>query len=421
MSDQSAKTVSQEVTLTPYSWVVAGFCFLTWAASMLTRFAWSTSIGKAAPDLGISMVAAGGLMTAFYVGYVVGNFFSGFFVDSLGPRKVLAAASLLTGLFTLLIPFVSGYVPIFILRVLAGISAGPLFAGGTKMQLAWFPGKMRGLAMQFVMSGAALGTFIATAGLAPIIESQGWKPAFTYAGIASLIIGFLTLLFAKERGIALVRQDKSAAQKKSAEEKQEERKNLLELLKQKQFIVGSLIMLLNLGAGNGFSTWAIVYFTESHGFSLIQAGAILGGTRLLGLFSGPLSGFISDRLGNRKTCIYIGFMANFVCTMGLLLTKNVSMLWALMIARTFLASLGGNMNTLMAESFAGPYAGRVMGIYNMICQLGSVIFPVVLGLVLDVTGSFFAVMTTVACTFLVMALGVTQMKETLKTEVAKTA
>ena len=41
-----------------------------------------------------------------------------------------------------------------------------------------------------------------------------------------------------------------------------------------------------------------------------------------------------------------------------------------MVIRTLCGSLGGNMNTLMAESFAGPYAGRVMGIYNMICQLG---------------------------------------------------
>ena len=107
--------------------------------------------------------------------------------------------------------------------------------------------------------------------------------------------------------------------------------------------------------------------------------------------------------------------------MGLLLTKNVTILWTLMVIRTLCGSLGGNMNTLMAESFAGPYAGRVMGIYNMICQLGSVIFPVVLGLVLDISGSFFAVMSTIACTYLVMLFGATQMKETMKSKAAKTA
>lgn len=420
MSDKDLKTTTQEeLPLTGYSWIIALLCSLTWIVSFISRNVWSTALPIAAPELGLTMTAAGGLMTAFYIGYVAGNFFTGFVVDSIGPRKTLATASILTGTFTLLIPFVSGYGPIFVLRILAGFSAGPLFAGGTKMQLAWFPVKARATAMQFVMSGPAIGMAIAAAGFAPIIQNQGWKQGFIVAGIVTVVVGVITFLAAKERGIAKIRTKK--ANTKTVEEKKEERKTLMGLIFRKQFVLGSFGQLLAVGAMNGFLTWIILYFTQVQGFTPIEAGSILGATSAVALFSGTISGFISDILKTRKKVVYIGCIAQFVSVMGLLLTKNITLLWVFMFLRVLIGAFAGNLNTIMAESNVGPYAGRTMGIYNMFCQLGSVIFPVFLGLILDITGSFFVVLTTVASTYLVMGVLVFFMEETAVREVKKAA
>ncbi|WP_213951768.1 MFS transporter [Tepidanaerobacter syntrophicus] len=411
---------NSEISTTWYSWVVATLCMLTYAVSFISRNVWSTAIPIAAPELNLSMTAAGGLMTAYYIGYVISNFFSGFFVDSLGPRKTLTIASLLTGFFTLLIPFTNSYPVIFLLRVGAGIASGPLFAGGVKFQHAWFSPTARATAMGFVMTGPALGMMIASGAFAPIIQSKGWQIAFTYAGFACLVVALATFLFAKEKGTAIGSGSKSKS-KKSAEDEAKERKGLLEVLTKRSFILGSIAQLLAIGANQGFTTWIILYLTQVQNFSLSAAGAIVGGTSAAGLISSTLSGIISDVLKTRKKTACIGAFASFIFTVAILYSRSVTFLFVVMFIRIIAGAFVGNsVNTLQSEAAEGPYAGRAMGIYNGICQLGSVIFPSLLGIVLDSTGgNFFIVMMSIAITYLIIGFIVLGMEETMKIRAEK--
>lgn len=411
--DRQPETKShQEIVTTWYSWVVASLCLLTYAVSFISRNVWSTAIPKAAPELNLSMAAAGGLMTAYYVGYVLSNFFSGFFVDSLGPRKTLAAASLLTGFFTLLIPFAKSYSAIFLLRVGAGIASGPLFSGGVKFQHTWFSPKSRATAMGFIMSGPALGTMIASGVFAPIINSKGWRAGFSYAGLACLAIAIATFLFAKERSLITTKPKTD----KTAEEKAEDRKGLLSVLFKKSFVLGTIAQMLGIGANQGFTTWSILYLTQVKGFSLTSAGALMAITSSAGLFSSTLSGIVSDLLKTRKKTAYIGAIGTFIFTLSLLYSNTYSSLLIILFLRVILgAFLGNSVNTLQADTAAGPYAGRAMGIYNGVCQLGSVIFPVVLGFILDQSGGDFSiVIKALAATYAVIGLVIIGMTETAK-------
>lgn len=413
LPEAKAGTSIQEEPLTWYSWVVAILCLLSFAVSFVCRNVWSTALPVAAPALKISMTAAGGLMTAFYIGYVISNFFTGFVVDRIGPRKTLAAASLLTGLFTLLIPFAGSYAVIFILRIGAGIASGPLFSGCTKFQLAWFPQRVRATAMGLVMAGPTVGMTIASSVFAPIIKSQGWQASFTYAGIITLAVAVLTYLFAKERGIALATSGQ-VKKELTEEEKAQQRKGLLEIIFKRQFILGTFGQLFSVGIMNGFATWAMMFFTKAQGFTLSQAGVIFGVTTFVMLFTTPLGGIVSDVLKARKITIHIGNAANFIFTIALLLTKNMVYLWIFMFCRSLLGAMANNLNTMMAESVTGPYAGRAMGIYNGVCQLGSVIFPTLFGFILDTTGSFTAVMVVLASLSIIMSILVAFMDETYK-------
>jgi len=83
VDEKPVNKVTEEISTTWYSWVVALLCLLTYAVSFVSRNVWSTAIPIAAPALNLSMTAAGGLMTAYYIGYVASNFFSGFFVIGL--------------------------------------------------------------------------------------------------------------------------------------------------------------------------------------------------------------------------------------------------------------------------------------------------------------------------------------------------
>jgi MFS family permease len=346
------------------------------------------------------MAAAGGLMTAFYIGYVISNFITGFMVDKIGPRLTLGLATLLTGIFTMLIPLAPNYAVIFLLRIAAGFTSGPLFAGVTKYQISWFSPATRATAMGLMMSGVSLGSVAATSVFAPIIKNQSWQHGFTYAGITAIVIAILFYFFAKEQGAGAVRSTKQL----SAEEKQAQAAGLKSILSKRSFVIGTIVCFLSIGSNMAYQTYIMVFFTQTRGIDFVVAGAILGGTYAIGLFAGTLSGVVADLLKRKKLVCIVGAFSMVATTILIMMVKSTAALAVVLGARVLLgAFMGTPLNTLQAEAAAGPFVGRAMGIYNGIAQSGSIIFPVVFGLLLDASHNNFELLfigITIVCAVL---------------------
>jgi sugar phosphate permease len=374
------------VKTTPYSWFIAFCVCLTYGVSQLARNVWTTAIPAAHESLGITMAAAGGLMTAFYIGYSMSNLATGFMVDKAGPRMTLALATFFTGLFTLLIPFAPNYPALFLLRVGAGIASGPLMAGVAKYQISYFSPNTRATAMAIMMGGGRFGRIAATALFAPIIQRTSWQAGFTWAGITGLVVAVVFYCFAREKGAAATRISKHI----SPEEKEAQRKGLREVVLNRSFIIGTLACFLNLGAGQGFTTYLMVFLTRTRGFSLIEAGALIGGTTAIGIVSGPVSGIVADLLKSKKKVCLAGAISTVILTSLLIVADSAFFLIIVLSLRILLQSLLGTpLNSLQAQAVAGPYVGRAIGIYNGLSQIGSVIFPLVFGFLLDMTNMNF--------------------------------
>jgi MFS family permease len=388
MSDTKAPALDlNAVKTTGYSWFVAILVALNYAVSFVSRNVWSTAIPIAHESMGITMAAAGGLMTAFYIGYVVSNFVTGFMVDRIGPRLTLGLATLFTGVFTILIPWAPGYAAIFALRVAAGFCAGPLFSSVTKYQISYFSPSTRTTAMGLMMAGTALGTVLAASAFAPIIQHQGWRQGFIYAGLVTIFVAVVFYIFGREQGASAIR---SGGRVLSAEQKAEQSAGLKAVLSRKSYVIGCAILLLNLGAGMGFNTYIITFFTRVKGLSLVAAGGIVGGTSAIGLFTGTLSGVVADIVKKKKLMCLLGGFFGILGTVLIMMVDSITGLTIILGARMLLASLAGTpFNALMAESAAGPYVGRAMGIFNGVGQTGSIIFPLVFGAILDATGMNF--------------------------------
>jgi MFS family permease len=376
------------VKTTPYSWFVAFCVCLTYGVSQLARNVWATAIPVAHESLGITMAAAGGLMTAFYIGYVISNLITGFMVDKVGPRLTLTLATFFTGLFTALIPFTPYYPALFLLRVGAGIASGPLMAGVAKYQISYFGPNTRATAMAIMMGGSRFGRIAATALFAPIMQKINWQAGFTYAGIIGVVVAVIFFSFAKEKGASAVRISKHI----SAEEKAAQRKGLRDVVLNRSFIIGTLACFLNLGAGQGFNTYLMVFLTRTRGFTLIEAGAIIGGTTAIGIVSGPVSGMVADLLRSKRKVCLAGAISTVILTALIIVVDSTFFLIVILSLRILLQSLLGTpLNSMQSQAAAGPYVGRAIGIYNGFSQIGSVIFPLVFGFLLDLTDMNFGV------------------------------
>jgi sugar phosphate permease len=376
------------VKTTPYSWFVAMMLFMSYGVSNVIRNVWSTAIPVAHESLGITMAAAGGLMTAFFIGYVISNFVTGFVVDMIGPRITLTLATLFAGIFTFLIPYTPHYPILFLLRVGAGFASGPLFAGVAKYQISYFSPQTRATAMAVMMAGSRMGVVVASAVFAPIIQNQSWQHGFTYGGLVAIGVAVIFYIFAKEQGAGLQRSIRA----KDPAQKAAQAAGLKEVIANKSFILGTIACFLNIGANQGYTTYLVLFLTRTRGFSLIEAGAIVGGTFAVGLVSGPVSGIVADVLKSKKKVCVAGSIVTVVLTILIIVANSVAFLIVVLAVRVLLSSLLGTpLNALQSQAAAGPYVGRAMGIYNGVAQIGSVLFPLVFGFILDMTGMNFGV------------------------------
>ena len=411
MTTQQEKTTT-EPQVNAYAIIVLVLCALTWGASFISRSVWNSAIASESTltSLGITAMQAGGIATAFYIGYVISNFISGYLIDAVGARWSLAITALGTGAATILICFTQGYWIMFILRVLAGIFAGPLFSAIQKFNYAYFPNKFRAVVVGAMGAGPAVGTALASAWFTPLVAERGYVIAFMYAGIVTVAVGVIVLFALKDRGVTKpIRQMEGL----SDDEKAKATKNAVKVFMQKDFIIGSVGHFLCMCGSTGMQTWILAYLINVKGLTPVTAGMVFASSQILGLVSGTLVGIINDALKTRKKTMVAGSLLYAVLFYGYMIIDSVLMLTVLSIVLRLVSGLvGSSSNTMQVERAKGPYSGKVMGWYNAICQLGSVVMPTVLGAIFTTTGNYGTIVTAIAAVYVLIFFVALLMKDT---------
>jgi len=258
-------------------------------------------------------------LSTFFLGFVVrplGAAFFGHFGDRIGRKSVLIATLLLMGGSTVLIGLVPTYdkigiwggVALTVLRMLQGIGVGGEWGGSIAVATEWSTfNKSRGLAGSWPQFGSPLGlltavgvlTLVSQAGSTEWFESIGWRIPFLLS-IILIGVGFYIRVGVKETPVfeQMKKQDKIV----NAPVVEVLRKNWREVV---------LTCLMRTGQQAPFylfTTFLVAYGTgtlhlsKNFLFNSVLAAAALS------LFTTPLFGYLSDRIG-RKRMYLIGAMA----------------------------------------------------------------------------------------------------------------
>lgn len=168
-------------------WVMLSFALMATILNYVDRLAFNYlsaegDLRKLIPDDTFGYIG-----TAFFVGYMVSNLFSGFAIDKLGLRLGYAlcmafwtTATILQSLATL--PFHFG-----IFRALLGVGEAGNWPAGIKLTSEWFPPEERSTATGIFNSGAAIGAMVAPPLIAWLGTTYGWRLTFIIIGL----IGYL--------------------------------------------------------------------------------------------------------------------------------------------------------------------------------------------------------------------------------------
>jgi MFS family permease len=162
---------------------VLGMTVLLAAITYLDRVAISVTRGEIQRDLGLDLVQMGTVFSAFYVAYAAFEIPSGWWGDRVGSRAVLARIVTWWSAFTVLTAAAFSYHSLVAVRFLFGAGEAGAWPNVTRTFSRWFPLQERGRAQGVFFMGAHL-----AGGLTPLLVTAlltigfGWRTLFVMFG-----------------------------------------------------------------------------------------------------------------------------------------------------------------------------------------------------------------------------------------------
>lgn len=376
-------------------------------------------------QLGISSVAMGYVFSAFGWSYVASQLPGGWLLDRFGTRRVYAWSIALWSLFTLLqgcVGFFAGgaaVIALFSLRFLVGAAESPSFPGNSRIVAAWFPTAERGTACAIFNSAQYFATVIFSPLMAWITQSFGWPYVFWFMGALGLVLAGVWLKVIRsprghpgvnagelahiQGGGGLVDMEDAVHQGAATGNRASQWGYVKELLSNRmllgvyfgQYFITTLTYF--------FITWFPVYLVKQRGMTILQAGFVASLPALCGFAGGILGGMISDGMlrrgfsltASRKTPIVFGMLTSVT----MIICNYVEVHWVV-IALMALAFFGKGVGALgwavVADTSPKENAGLSGGLFNMFGNTAAITTPIVIGYIVDRTGSFNGALVYVA-------------------------
>ncbi|WP_273402674.1 MFS transporter [Actinobacillus porcinus] len=381
-------------------WFVFGVIFLLVVINLIDRISLSIAMPTIAKEFDLSPTTQGLILSSFFWAYALLQIPGGWLIDKYGPRKIITGSTVLWGIFQTLAAFATGGISLLLTRFMLGAAEAPLFPSGGKLNATWLSSQERGRGAVIMDCGGPLGAALGGIIIAYMIASIGsWRTVFAIAGIATILLGFVSWKFLRDtpqehklvnkEELALIELSHSCSQ--SAVDSEPVSKGI-------GVPFGSLAAILCGRAAwammfFGLLTWGPSYLAQARGFDIKGIGNATFIIFLCGTFGSLCGGFLSDTLVKKgvaqriavKTVLTVSGISTLIA-FSLLPKMNdpIVAIATLSVAAFFLmwGSLYWSFPALIAPK---SKVGIVGGIMNMAGSVGGIVVPILVGFILAQT------------------------------------
>ncbi|USK30031.1 MFS transporter [Bacillus sp. CMF21] len=268
---------------------------------MFINFADKSITGLAAvpimKEFNLSYADWGLVGSSYYWLYPVTGIFGAAWADRIGAKKVLGFLMLTWAVLQIGVLAIAGLPLLLLYRFLLGAFEGPFSPIAYNHANTWFPPKLRGLANSVVVSGATLGAMVAAPILVALIHIFGWRIAFAFLGVAS-IVWFAAFQFTRDVPRAEELEEDEKPKKKQLEKL--DIKAFLILLSRPSALFTTLAYFSTYLLVVWFAVWLPVYLVKIVNMSNIEMGYAVSGIGVVsvGVYIGV--SVLSDRMFKRN-------------------------------------------------------------------------------------------------------------------------
>jgi sugar phosphate permease len=326
-----------------------------------------------------AQVTSGNAISKLIVGPLFG-FAAGWFVDRVGPRRLMIAGILMAGIALVGLGSIStltGFYIFYLFNALGNVFGGPL--PNQVLLSRWF-NAARGRAMGFAYLGIGLGGALVPLIAFTLSAAFGWHAALKVLGLMIVVVALPLALIVKESPPGSADAAPHADRPPLAPIK--------EVLRRPAFYLLAIGSMCSIAAVGGANQHLKLYLSIDHGYTQGAAAGVASLTLAASLVGRLTMGWLADRWPKKRVMLLIYLLvAGSIPILIYASTRSAVTLFAIV----FGIGLGGEymvIPLMAAELFGTRVLGRAMGIVLAADGVAEATAPVLVGKLHDMSGSY---------------------------------
>jgi ACS family D-galactonate transporter-like MFS transporter len=358
------------------------------ASSVFINYIDRTNLGIAGPlirsELHLSGAQFGFISSAFFATYAFSQLLSGWLADRLDVKWILAGGFGLWTLATGLTGLVHTFGALLLARLVLGVGESVAYPSYARILVDHFPEDRRGGPNAAISAGFSLGLSCGMLFGGMLVARTGWRPFFVGLALLSLL-WLIPWLLVMPRSAPHTNEQKSQSPP------------FWRIALHRDFLGTALALFCTNYFSYTLLTWLPSYLIDARGFSMDQMAYTGGVVYLVVAATSMAFGRFADRriasgastAGIRRSISAAGLAISAVFLFVAAMVPGGAGAVVCLIGGGFGFGVVSSSHWAATQTLAGPLAtGRWTGMENCIGNVAGMIAPVVVGVVLDLTGHY---------------------------------
>jgi len=382
-------------TIGKYRWGICALLFFATTINYLDRQVLGLLKPMLEKEFSWTESDYGNIVMAFSATYALGLLFFGRIVDAIGTKMGYTVSIIVWSIAAMAHALAKTTLGFGIARAFLGLGESGNFPVAIKSVAEWFPKKERALATGIFNSGANIGAVAAPAVVPWLAGTYGWQEAFIWTGV----VGFIWLIFwwfmyevpAKHKKLSKEEFDHIHSDNAPGHITETKKVPWVKLFSIRQtwaFVFGKL---LTDPIWWFFLFWLPSYFSTTFNLDIKNLGLpliVVYTATTVGSIGG---GYLSSWLINIGWPVFkarkVSMLIFAICVVPIMFAKQTNNMW-IAVALISLAAAAhqawsANIFTTASDMFPKYAVSSVVGIGGMAGSVGGIIFPLIVGGLLD--------------------------------------
>ena len=414
MSDTvSAIAATDTAKPTGVRWKIFLLMLFLISINYIDRASLSVAMPLISKEFDVDPALQGLILSSFFWTYALMQVPGGMLADRFKPRIVIASATIFWGAFQAIAAVATSWPMLLLTRLGLGAAEAPIYPAGGKLNAIWMTQTERGRGATLLDGGAPLGAALGSIVIAWLIAAfNSWRAAFLIAGVGTMLCGLLAWYYIRN-------SPRAHPSVNEAEARHIEQAHALEDAATPASQGGSWMayfryrsvwcMCLGWMFFNttfyGLLTWMPTYLFKVHNFDI----KTVGGASFIIFFSGFVGELVGGWIGDYwrshgggpnlvfRTLFGIAAIMATVSIFSVAYVTDPIAVVVLLSATLFFLRWCG-MYWAIPSALAGrEKSGFLGGCMNLGGNIAGVLTPLIVGFIVQATGSYFLALMFFAC------------------------